>query len=155
MFADNKSFWGVFWVNVDTPSTAKNDFIAIAKDLGSSAEGAKEALQVLARTKENWLLILDNADDPETNYQDYITPGTYGSILITSRLDDLKHYSPDSTKYLGGLEIKYAKPILLQAAHVDPERWQSHDARTQEAIKTLGSHTLAIIQAGAYIAKKH
>jgi hypothetical protein len=155
MLADDNSFWGVFWVNVDTASTAKSDYIAIANELVSPAEGVKEALQVLASTRENWLLVLDNADDPGIDYQAYIPSGTYGSILITSRVDETKRYSPDTTHALEGLEDEDAKTLLFRAALVPQDLWPSQDAEAQEVVDLLGSHTLAVIQAGAYIANRH
>ena len=38
------SFWGVFWVDVGSPSTAKNGFLAVAKALGLSVESIEESL---------------------------------------------------------------------------------------------------------------
>ena len=43
VLADNDSFWGVFWVDVGSPSTAKSDFIAVAKTLGALVESIDEA----------------------------------------------------------------------------------------------------------------
>lgn len=80
------SFWGVVWVDVGRPESARSGFIAIAKALGSSAESIAESLHVLASTKRRWLLILDNADDEHTDYRDYIPSGSIGAMLMTSRI---------------------------------------------------------------------
>ncbi|EUC40878.1 hypothetical protein COCMIDRAFT_107613 [Bipolaris oryzae ATCC 44560] len=37
------SFWGVFWVDVASLLTAKNNFLATAKTLGSSAESVDKS----------------------------------------------------------------------------------------------------------------
>ncbi|EPE24649.1 TPR-like protein [Glarea lozoyensis ATCC 20868] len=151
-----EKFWGVFWVNVDTPSTAKSDFIAIAKRLGHEVGEIREASQILANTKENWLLILDNADDTDFDYQVYIPTGFHGAILITSRNAESKRYSNlNAYEDLEGLESTDAKALLLQASDISQKLLATNDEAAQEILDLLGSHTLALIQAGAYISKKH
>jgi tetratricopeptide (TPR) repeat protein len=145
----------VFWVDVSKASTAESDFIAIAKLLGLSIESVPDALQVLSSTKQTWLLILDNADDPNFDYQAYFPSGTQGAVLMTSRISECKRYSPDANEALEGLEDKYSKELLLKAADISEESWPSHKDQAEKVVQLLGSHTLALIQAGAYIAKGH
>lgn len=145
----------MFWVDVDKPSTAEKIFIAIAKLLGHSVESVPKALQVLATTHQSWLLILDNADDPEFDYQTYLPSGTHGAVLMTSRVAECRGYSPDAFEALGGLEEQDSKELLLKAAGLSPELWVSYDDQAKEVVRLLGSHTLALIQAGAYISQGH
>ena len=153
--ANNSSFWGVFWVDVSSPSTAKTDFIAVAKALGSSGENIDDSLQALANTKRSWLLILDNADDPEFDYQAYLPSGTQGAAIITSRVSDCSRYSTVGSEPLKGLDLEHSTQLLLKAADIPKELWPSFDQQAKEVVRLLGSHTLALIQAGAYIAKGH
>ncbi|KAL5312995.1 hypothetical protein ACEPPN_019421 [Leptodophora sp. 'Broadleaf-Isolate-01'] len=150
-----QKFWGVFWVDVDKSSTAERDFIAAAKLLGRSVESVPEALQVLATTHQSWLLILDNADDPEFDYQIYLPSGNYGAVFMTSRVAECRRYSPDAFEALEGLEEQDSKELLLKAAELAPESWPSYDHQAREVARLLGSHTLALIQAGAYISQGH
>ncbi|TVY88425.1 Protein SERAC1, partial [Lachnellula willkommii] len=150
-----EEFWGVFWVNVDNPSTAKNDFIAVAKVLGRSAESLQEALQALATTKQNWLLILDNADDQDFDYQVYLPSSIHGALLMTSRVAECSQYSPDAFEALMGLGDQDCKDLLLKASKLPPDSWLSYESQAKEVIQLLGSHTLALIQAGAYVARGH
>ncbi|CZR50232.1 related to calcium-independent phospholipase A2 [Phialocephala subalpina] len=150
-----QQFWGVFWVDVDMPSTAKKDFVAVAKLLGHSVESVPEALQVLATTRQSWLLILDNADDPEFDYQTYFPSGTHGAVLMTSSVAECRGYSLDAFEALGGLKEQDSKGLLLKAAGLSPELWLSYDNQAKEVVRLLGSHTLALIQAGAYISQGH
>jgi tetratricopeptide (TPR) repeat protein len=143
----------VFWVDVDKASTAEADFIAIAKLLGHSVEGVPNALQVLANIKQPWLLILDNADDPDFDYQVYFPTGTHGAVLMTSRVPECKMYSPEQFEALEGLGNGDSKELLLKAANIPKESWRSYNDQAETVIQLLGSHTLALIQAGAYIAK--
>jgi len=145
----------VFWVDISSPSVAKSDFIAVAKTLGASAESIDDACQVLAGTKKSWLLILDNADDPQFNYQAYLPSGAHGAVIITSRVPDCSQYNTVGSEELTGLDIHHSTELLLKAAQIPEELWPSCDQQAKDVISLLGSHTLALIQAGAYIAKGH
>jgi hypothetical protein len=145
----------VFWVDVGKASTAKSEFINIAKQLGHSTESVPNALQVLASSKQTWLLILDNADDPNFDYQVYFPSGTHGAVLMTSRVPECKRYSPDANEALEGLRDEDSKELLLKAAEIPQESWLSYHDQAKEVVQLLGSHTLALIQAGAYIARGH
>jgi tetratricopeptide (TPR) repeat protein len=155
ILANGNSFWGIFWVDVDKPSTAERDFTAVAELLGHSIETIPEALQVLATTYRSWLLILDNADDPEFDYQIYFPPGNHGAVLMTSRVAECKQYSPDAFEALEGLGENDSKELLLKAAGLSPESWPSYNDQAKEVVGLLGSHILALIQAGAYISQGH
>ncbi|KAM0182352.1 hypothetical protein ACHAPF_001242 [Botrytis cinerea] len=150
-----KEFWGIFWVDVGMASTAESNFIAIAKLLGRSVENVSDALQVLATIKQNWLLILDNADDPNFDYQAYFPSGTHGAILMTSRVPECKGYSPEQFEALEGLGNEDAKELLLKASNISKQSWLSYDDQAETIVQLLASHTLALIQAGAYIAQGH
>ncbi|KAG9239961.1 P-loop containing nucleoside triphosphate hydrolase protein, partial [Calycina marina] len=148
-------FWGIFWVDVDKPSTAERGFIAVARLLGHSTETITEALQVLETAHRSWLLILDNADDPNFDYQVYFPPGNHGAVLMTSRVAECRRYSPEAFEVLEGLEEQDSIKLLLKAAELAPESWPSYDHQAREVVSLLGSHTLALIQAGAYISQGH
>jgi tetratricopeptide (TPR) repeat protein len=147
------SLWGIFWVDVGSRSTAKNGFLAIAKALGFSAESVEESLQALASTKDYWLLILDNADDPEVDYAAYIPSGNQGAVLITSRIPECHQHSTVPAEALEGLNEEHSTQLLLKATRMPEEFWQSCEEQAQAIVALLGSHTLALIQAGAYIAE--
>jgi tetratricopeptide (TPR) repeat protein len=149
------SFWGVFWVDVSSPSIAKNGFLAVAKTFGSSAESIEESLQALASTKDRWLLILDNADDPEVDYAAYIPSGNQGVVIVTSRVPECSQYSTLPAEVLEGLNEKHSTQLLLKAARMPEASWGFCKEQTQAIVQLLGSHTLALIQAGAYIAERH
>ena len=138
-----------------TPSTAKRDFITLAKLVGCTVETVSEALHVLANSQQSWLLILDNADDPDYDYQAYLPSGNRGSILITSRVATCKRYSPEAFEALEGLNDRESEELLLKAAEISRESWPLYDFEAKRIVQLLASHTLALIQAGAYIAQGH
>ncbi|KAL8973869.1 MAG: hypothetical protein Q9197_001887 [Variospora fuerteventurae] len=151
------SFWGVFWVDVSTTSSAKNDFSNIAKKLSIYAESMEEARQGLANVKEPWLLVLDNADDPEVDYQCYFPAGLLGVMLLTSRNSECHRYA--STRELAmeleGLPESDARELLLHATDTPQEQWHTFHGDAQRVVTLLRSHPLALIQAGAYISRAH
>ncbi|KFY88696.1 hypothetical protein V500_06177 [Pseudogymnoascus sp. VKM F-4518 (FW-2643)] len=149
-------FWGVFWVDVNTPSTAESGFITVAKKLDCLVENVADALRVLANAKQTWLLILDNADDPGFDYQVYLLPsGTHGAIIITSRVYECRNYNTVGAEAMKGLESQDSQEILFKAAKLPQESWSTYTSEAKEVLRLLGSHTLALIQAGAYIARGH
>ena len=56
---------------------------------------------------------------------------------------------------LAGLDIPQSKQLLLKAAEISEELWESSAKQAEDVVRLLGLHTLALIQAGAYIANGH
>jgi tetratricopeptide (TPR) repeat protein len=127
--------------------------MAVAKALGSPADNINESLQTLANTKKRWLLVLDNADDPGFDYATYIPSGAQGAVIITSRVPDCSRYSTVGSEALEGLDLQHSTQLLLKAARVPEKSWLCCKTQAQDVVVLLGSHTLALIQAGAYIAE--
>jgi tetratricopeptide (TPR) repeat protein len=74
---------------------------------------------------------------------------------MTSRVAECRRYSPDAFHALEGLEEQDSKELLLKAAELAPGSWPAHNTQAKEVVNLLGSHTLALIQAGAYISQGH
>jgi hypothetical protein len=78
------SFSDVFFIDASTAQTIntglKNN--AIRKNIGESAD---DAILWLAGQYEEWLLLFDNADDPNLNLSQFFPSCSHGNILITSR----------------------------------------------------------------------
>ena len=134
---------------------AKSNFITIANMLGSSVQSIDDARQLLANTKRKWLLILDNADDPDNDYHRYFPSGTWGTIIMTSRVFDCSQYDTIGSETLTGLNEQESVNLLLKVAKIPLELWPSHKLAAEEVASRLGSHTLALVQAGTYIARGH
>ncbi|KFY07138.1 hypothetical protein V492_07413, partial [Pseudogymnoascus sp. VKM F-4246] len=148
-----EEFWGVFWVDVDSESTAKGDFFSAAAAFESPAESIDDVRRLFANTKHSWLLILDNADDPEVDYQKYFPSGSRGVVIVTSRVSDCSQYNTVGSEQLNSLDIGLSKKLLLRAANIAEDLWPSVDQQAEDISKLIGSHTLALIQAGTYVAK--
>ncbi|KAL4885234.1 hypothetical protein BJY04DRAFT_214571 [Aspergillus karnatakaensis] len=148
-------YWGVFWVDVSDSTTAEAGFYRISMQLGSDTKTAEQVLKLLAACQEGWLLILDNADNFNIDYQYYIPPCHHGTVLITTRNEDFHiAYSTAGSLALDILSPTDACEILLKAARVPLEEWEGQSETARSVVSLLGYHVLAIIQAGAYIARR-
>lgn len=55
---------------------------------------------------------------------------------------------------LGDLELEDARELLLQATSIAKSRWKEKEKAATAVVNILGLHTLAIIQAGAFVRQK-
>ena len=160
----------VLWINATNIEAVRSSFKRCAAELGipvgstemkasslSDSEAVQAVLRWLRNRKEDdndWLVIIDNADDVSWGLKNIIPKGKQGNIIITSR-DNLSPMLVD-----GGCEqlevnvmsVFEARALLLQYLRWDvgsaPERVrQSCDA----VVWRLGRLALAVNLAGAYI----
>ena len=99
-------------------------------------------------------MVLDNADDPKFDYATYLPSSSRGTVLITSRVPECSRYATIGSAALGNLSDAECTALLLQAAGVAEESYSQCSAAASRIVKTVGSHTLALIQAGSYIAQR-
>ncbi len=108
-------------------------------------------MRYLSEVAENWLLIIDNADDPSIALSKYFPTGGKGSILITSRNPELAVYATVGSTSIDTLSPEEAIDILLRAAGAVV----GSDIATRESarliVNALDGLPLALVQAGAYM----
>ena len=107
----------------------------------------------LARSSQRWLVVIDNADDPGRDYSEYIPSGMSGDILFTTRVSECETYNTVGSEKLDDLEPELARELLYRAADIAKSQWKEKEEAATAILRILGSHTLAIIQAGAFIKK--
>ncbi|KAG8710776.1 hypothetical protein FRC09_020940, partial [Ceratobasidium sp. 395] len=90
---------------------------ALARKIGETNE---HALRWLESSSQPWLLVIDNADDPDLGLQQFIPGGLHGSVLITTRLRTLVHLGRGSGSdcSVGGMEPKEAVELLWTKARM-------------------------------------
>ena len=109
----------------------------------------------IANLSHPWLLILDNADDPEVDYRDYFPDSRHGVVAMTSRNQGCEQYATDQSVALPGLDTSEAQDLLLKAAQILPRDHSRYNNDAQTVAALLQSHPLALVQAGAYVAHGH
>ncbi|QRV82813.1 kinesin light chain [Ceratobasidium sp. AG-Ba] len=149
----------IVFVDATTKETATAALASFAKKkrIGESHENA---LNWLSNRRERWLMVVDNADDPTVNINQYLPAGTTGSILITTRIEQyaLLACSWDVSYRVANMRPEEALALLFKMAGMSDSETPGTEriAATQlleskPVSKNVGYLALAIVQAGAYI----
>jgi tetratricopeptide (TPR) repeat protein len=144
----------VFWVKADTESNAITDLANIGRSLdlvGETLDELATKTRHWLETHYRWLLIFDNADQPDL-LKSVLPHGHQGKVLLTSR-----------ARRFASLGIK--KPIEVQKLSREEsilflkDRTQQFDLDAEELVaiqelaRELDGLPLALEQAAAYIAQ--
>ncbi|MBU0519397.1 TIR domain-containing protein [bacterium] len=136
----------IWWVKAETEASRTADIEAFARELklpevGQTSDVVREAVRKwLRNAKEKWLLIFDNAPNPES-LKDFLPNG--GHVLITSRYQAWGGTA--ESLEVEKMDKDEAREFLLK-------RTKQKDETVADAIaEELGYLPLALEQAGAYI----
>lgn len=143
-------FRGIFFIDASSASAAEQGLLAVSRKVAveQSLEGIK---RWLSNQKSPWLLMFDNADDPELDIARFFPTGGRGAILITTRNPECKIHATVGSSKLDQMELDEAVTLLLRASFVaNPEDETSRNS-AQNIVHTLGCLALAIVHAGATI----
>ena len=108
----------------------------------------------LANSLHSWLLIIDNADDPNIDYAAFFPSGNKGGILLTTRNPQCRDHETVGSEDLDSLGLQDGQSLLFKAAEIAAPSHEGNQKAAEHIIQVLGFHTLAIIQAGSFI-KRH
>ncbi|MEL7227410.1 MAG: NB-ARC domain-containing protein, partial [Cyanobacteria bacterium J06576_12] len=154
---DQAVYEAVFWVNADTETTLASDLASIAEQVavpGAEVLQQEQKIQKVHAWLSNhhdWLLIFDNADQPD-RLADWMPTTPNGKVLITSRASVFDQIGIQTPLALDVLSEAEALTLLFESTGI---------ARTAEAEKSaidlnqeLDGLPLALEQARAYIARQ-
>ena len=100
------------------------------------------------------MIIIDNADNSESNLLSCFSVGDRGNVIVTTRNPDFRRFATAGSIEFKGLREREALHLLLRSADL-PRPW---DASTEnlgkEIAKALGYLALALVQAGTHIFRK-
>jgi Tetratricopeptide repeat len=139
---------------VSTTDLAERSFLDLAQKVSIPAQTGEDARLGIANLIYPWLLVLDNADDPDVDYQHYFPGKTLGVVMLTSRNDECQQYATKSVA-LEGLCDREAQELLLKVARVPEDQYHVHGEDPKLVAGLLQSHALALVQAGAYVSRGH
>ncbi|KAG9122699.1 hypothetical protein FRC07_000800 [Ceratobasidium sp. 392] len=134
----------------DTTSSALEE-LAAAKKIGDTHE---DTIGWLGSSLQPWLLVFDNADDPDLNLPGFIPPGSHGSVLITTRLRSLAllGQGPDSDCNVSRMDTEEAVELLVKKARMQDQVLSTEEVEAAaKLVEDLGYLALAIVHAGAYV----
>ncbi|KAH7370755.1 tetratricopeptide repeat domain protein [Rhexocercosporidium sp. MPI-PUGE-AT-0058] len=143
-----KKFWGIFWIDASSTETAQEGFFRIARTC--KLEESVDTIKSWLSTQQNWLLIFDNADDPDLDISKFFPRCAESTILITSRNPDLRRSANAGSCKVDIMSPEDAVTLLLTTSAHDRLDDKLRALAAQVA-KELGYLALAIVQAGAVI----
>ncbi|HLL70112.1 MAG TPA: FxSxx-COOH system tetratricopeptide repeat protein [Pyrinomonadaceae bacterium] len=145
----------VLWAVAESRESLLSDFVAIATVLNLPERNIQDQSQTVRAVKRwletntEWLLILDNADEPAI-IEEFLPEHAKGHILLTSRAQVF-----DSIGILNPIELEEMTPddarafLLKRTGRVELELDET--TALEELAKELDYLPLALEQAGAYI----
>ncbi|MGO8947720.1 MAG: FxSxx-COOH system tetratricopeptide repeat protein [Ktedonobacterales bacterium] len=150
----------VFWVTAATRETLHSDFVALARLLQLSVQDLPDQQVIVDAVKqwlarhEQWLLILDNADELDL-LTDFLPTGNTGYILVTTRAQATGSLAPSiSIEQMSSEEgaLLLLRRAQLLAPKASLEQISEEDREQAEnLVWAMGGLPLALDQAGAYI----
>ena len=148
----------MWWMRAEEPVTLASDYEGLADVIGEKALGLSEdrmadhdakiqAIQRWLDNESNWLLVFDNAKEPE-NIAPYIPHQGGGHVLITSRTRDWNGVA-ESDRELGVFDRDDAVKFIIERTG------QSDENAAEVLANELGCLPLALEQAGSYIKTRY
>ena len=128
--------------------------IDIGHHCGLTEPSSGGVAQWLVNKKQRWLLIIDNADDSDIGYSQYMPYNKIGDIILTTRNPVYLKYQTEDSEILGSLDPQLARELLFKASSIPESQRKEKEKAAMAVIETLGSHTLAIISAGAFVQRR-
>ncbi|HEY1348866.1 MAG TPA: tetratricopeptide repeat protein [Ktedonobacteraceae bacterium] len=153
-----QEYQAVLWATAESVETLNASYVELAAQLKLPERDAQEqeaivqAVKDWLRTHHAWLLILDNADQPEL-LAPFLPPLVGGHILVTTR-----------AAVLSSLDLGIAQPLpldtftreqgayfLLRRAGLLARAGEQEHTLARQISEELGDLPLALDQAGAYL----
>jgi tetratricopeptide (TPR) repeat protein len=103
----------------------------------------------LSTNPDDWLVIMDNADDPSFRLLPYIAQSSRGNIIITTRNANHAMLAPNDSHHLEELSMDDAIDLILTASGYD--NTDENRALARAIVEELGHLPLALAQAAGYI----
>ncbi|KAF8594387.1 hypothetical protein BDV93DRAFT_515829 [Ceratobasidium sp. AG-I] len=143
-------FRDIFYIDATTRETISAGLAVLAKVYGTG-ETPEDGLAWLVSQEERWLLVLNNADDPDLNLHEFFPSCDHGDILITTRNQQVVNHATEPESYcrVGGMPPDDALELLLKSSGSD--RIEQTVSAAKKLVDELCYFALAIVQSGAYM----
>jgi len=154
-YRHRNDYRAVLWARADSDSSLISDFLTLAALLNLPEKDARDPIEVREAVKrwlsrnEDYLLVLDNANEPDL-LKPFLPLDPRGHILITTRAHNLDVLNIDAPIDLEVMSANEALKFLLKRAKrqdTDPAKRTAAEGLARE----LGYLPLALEQAAAYM----
>jgi tetratricopeptide (TPR) repeat protein len=153
-YSQDSQYDVVWWVQCDAPATLAADYAALARALSlpeAHVEGQadiKAAQRWLNEGGDRWLLVFDNAGDPE-HLTAYLPRADAGHVLITSRNPAWGRLArPVQLRPLG---VEAAAAFLMRRSGRETHASDEECSAATDLANDLGGLPLVLEQAAAYV----
>jgi hypothetical protein len=126
----------------------KESLTSNVAEKGGVGKNHEAALHWLSHQDEDWLLIIDNADDPDLDLLEFFPQGANGHVLITTRNQACTFHNIGSMAF-DGMDESDANELFLKVANITESVENKQHVR--EILHELGYLALAIVVAGSAI----
>jgi tetratricopeptide (TPR) repeat protein len=159
---NSEKYRAVLWVNAANKATLETSYLSLANLLQLPEKSEREVDRIVQavmgwlRGHPNWLLILDNVDDFEI-IRSFLPTRPRGHILLTTRSEIVSTIGTAAQIKIGAMEQEEGLLFLLrrsQGLQTGAEQGNVPSnvySAALQLVQFLGSHPLALDQAGAYI----
>jgi hypothetical protein len=143
-------YWGIFWIDASTIDSIQHGLIQTATVLRVDPD-IDSVKRVLANTSQSWLLVFDNADDPNLSLAPYFPAGNRGDIIITSRIPECRLYNTVGCTEIGRMSPDDSVALLAKTVFGNATLDDKLKETALTIVETLGCLALAVVHAGEYI----
>jgi tetratricopeptide (TPR) repeat protein len=147
------SYKHIFFIDASSVESIKADLQSAIRSLGGthSQDTFEDSLRFLAHPdNHDWLVIFDNADDPDLPLTTFIPEGDHGTAIITGRNLALAKLSPTAHWHLQGMGELESIQVLLKAAQREVASNEAESNAVTDLSRLLGGLPLALVHAGNY-----
>ena len=117
-------------IDASSEDTIANSFAGIGIDLEIEKANISQVLIKLKQMKEDWLLLFDNANNPELHLANFFPSSKHGNIIVTTRNARLESLSPDCCIEVSTLDEEVAIQLFLKKSRVQSSEENIALART-------------------------
>ncbi|KIK54615.1 hypothetical protein GYMLUDRAFT_264517 [Collybiopsis luxurians FD-317 M1] len=150
-----RSFTQCYMIAAHSEDSIKASYYDIALKNGHSQSTSWEAgCRWLTQHEEEWIILYDNADDPEVDLGQFLPQANHGNIIITSRNGTLKEISAQS-KELTDMDPDDGVQLLLKHAIKGHEPTSEEASMAWKIAHKLHYFALALVHAGSYILRQN
>ncbi|PVF99249.1 TPR-like protein [Serendipita vermifera] len=136
----------IYFLDASSQVSLENDLKIL---VASQSDVHTDALIWLASVPRNWLIIMDNADDPSLELAQFVPRCTHGHIIVTTRNHLRKVLAPETNHHVESLPLVDSVVLLLKTSRYEDN--EINRQLSEKIAQELGCLPLALAHAGAYI----